>query len=207
MKYYVRTTGERSFDYHSELPEYECLVDTEHKPNESFIEQLIMISEKDDVVLLEDDLQLCKDFKNKIEQVISEHPDMVINFFTYPEKYFTTHITSDFLYNQCTYYPKGVGKRIAEKMRELYKIFNNKTGYDVIECKAMKELGIPHLVYRPCLVQHLDMKSLILNAYFNRTTIYFEDYLNEAGIKYEDAYSDENRKKLLKFLNNNKVWR
>lgn len=81
MLYFVRTTLQRKFDYHYELPQYEVLVDVEHKPKESFIQQIIDCSEKGDFVLLEDDVKLCKDFKRKIEEVIKQYPDKVINFF------------------------------------------------------------------------------------------------------------------------------
>ena len=72
LKFYVRTTLERQLDSSYSQIEYELLVDTEHKPIESFIEQLEQISEYDSV-LLEDDLILCKDFKNRIEEVINKH--------------------------------------------------------------------------------------------------------------------------------------
>ena len=54
LKFYVRTTLERQLDSSYSQIEYELLVDTEHKPIESFIDQLEQISEYDSV-LLEDD--------------------------------------------------------------------------------------------------------------------------------------------------------
>ena len=80
LKFYVRTTLERQLDSSYSQIEYELLVDTEHKPIESFIEQLEQISEYDSV-LLEDDLILCKEFKNRIEEVINKYPNKIINFF------------------------------------------------------------------------------------------------------------------------------
>lgn len=70
--------------------------------------------------------------------------------------------------------------------------------YDYIERMALTNLGEYHIVYRPSLVQHMDGRSIIQNKIpvLNRETIYFEDYLNELGIDYKDAYTLENRSKL-----------
>ena len=42
--------------------------------------------------------------------------------------------------------------------------------------------------------------SLLYGVYVIHS-IYFEDYLNELGIKYENAYQNENREKLTKLMN------
>ena len=196
IKYFVRTTGERKFNYDLD---YTLLVDTEHKPVDSFIKQLGEISEYD-AVLMEDDLILCKDFKNEIEKVISQHPTTIIQFFTQPKEYFTSHMRSHpFTWNQCTYYPKGIGKRLARAMESARRLHNfPKNLWSVVENTALQELNIPFYAYRPCLVQHNDIKSLINSpgCDVRRDTIYFKDYLDEAGIKYEDAYTPENVTKL-----------
>ena len=192
MKFYVRTTGERKYDYDLE---YEELIDRNHEPVESFIKQLKIISDADSI-LLEDDLVLCKDFKNRIEEVIKKYPDKVINFYTSPERYFTTHETNLFVYNQCTYYPKGVAKQIAEKMEEEYKI--RKLPYDTLESSALNKLGMSHVVYRPCLVQRIDMGSLISNSEKggSRVSLYFVDWLEKYGIDYKEAIKPENIERL-----------
>lgn len=197
IKYFVRTTRERTFNY--EL-DYELLVDKEKKPVESFIKQLKYISQFDSV-LLEDDLILCKDFKNKIEDAIKRYPNDIINFFQNPEYYFETGYDSHFLWNQCTYYPKGIALTLANEMERLRESMPN-AQYDTLECEALRKLGILHIVYRPCLVQHIDKGSLIQDSSCPaRRTIYFEDYLNELGIKYEDACKRENKNKLQQKLN------
>jgi hypothetical protein len=82
IKYFVRTTNDRIYEYDLE---HEKLIDTEHAPVKSFINQLKYISQWDSV-LLEDDLILCKDFKKRIEEVINQYPDKIINFFTRPKE-------------------------------------------------------------------------------------------------------------------------
>ena len=204
IKYFVRTTCERKFDY-SPL-QYGKLIDYFHKPVESFINQLFIISQYNSV-LLEDDLILCKDFQNEIEKVINEHPNEIIQFFTDPHIWETTFKrTWPFEWNQCTYYPKGVGAVIARRMMELKEQFpEDQKYYSQIENQALITLGIPHLIYRPCLVQHDDRDSILgkpVYLDFRRTTPFFKDYLDEAGIKYEDAYTIENQKKLIEIRNN-----
>ena len=164
IKYFVRTTGDRDFNYDID---YKALIDKEYDGVKSFIDALNTISEYD-AVLLEDDLVLCKNFKEEIEKVISEYPDTIINFFTVPEFYYTTHYSENFSYNQCTYFPKGLGKLLAEQMLPMYKQ-GIKQSYGNLLSISLNRLGIPHLIYRPSLVQHIDGKSI-----FQKTSFIYE---------------------------------
>lgn len=210
IKYYIRTTGERPLNESYNQIEYELLIDKEHKPVESFIKQLEIISDCD-AVLLEDDVFLCKDFKNRIESIIKKYPNKVINFFTKPWEYFKTGIHDEFSWNQCTYYPKGLGKKIAKEMNEVYSVMlKNKdklekryvtsTGYiqyGLLESKGLERLGLTHIRYRPCLVQHLDFNSLIGNDNgSDRTTLYFIDWLESLNIDYNNI-SEKDMKRLV----------
>ena len=194
IKYFVRTTGERKFNYKLD---YELLVDKEKKPVESFIKQLKEIARYDSV-LLEDDLKLCKNFKERVEEVIKQYPKDIINFFYAPYSYFPTHVCKEFFFNQCTYYPKEVTLQLAYKMEEIHNSLEKKVQYDVLENMALKELGIRHIVYRPCLVQHKDLNSIIQNnVTYRRISPFFVDYLDDLHIDYKDA----NREHSLKLLN------
>jgi len=195
IQYYVRTTGQRCFDY-SPLKTIN-LYDYKHKPIESFIEQLEKIS-KYNSVLLEDDLVLCKNFQEEIEKAIAKFPGHVINFFEDPDVYETTFLRSfPFEWNQCTYYPKGVAKQIALQMKKLLPKFpEGQRLYSEVENLAMFTLQIPHVIYRPFLVQHNDIKSVLQEDRHRRDTLWFKDYLDEAGISYFEAYTPTNLKKL-----------
>ena len=210
IKYYIRTTGERPLNESYNQIEYELLIDKEHKPVESFIKQLEIISDCD-AVLLEDDVFLCKDFKNRIESIIKKYPNKVINFFTKPWEYFKTGIHDEFSWNQCTYYPKGLGKKIAKEMNEVYSVMlKNKDKlekryvtsagyiqYGLLESKGLERLGLTHIRYRPCLVQHLDFNSLIGNDNdSDRTTLYFIDWLESLNIDYNNI-SEKDMKRLV----------
>ena len=204
MKFFIRTTEERKLDSSIEKElgtNYELLIDKTHKPVNSFIEQLKYISNYD-AILLEDDVILCKNFVKEIEKIIKCYPNKIINFFTAPFDYFTTYVRLEhFAFNQCTYYPKGVSKLIAEEMER------NKNAYiqyDSLENVALRNLKIVHVKYRPCLVQHKDESSIIQkNKNVKRRTIYFKDYLDTLDISYEEAYTKENQNKLLKELKEN----
>lgn len=191
IKYFVRTTGERQLDSTLSQIEYTMLIDREHKPVKSFIGQLEVISDYD-AVFLEDDVQLCRDFKQRIEDIIKVYPDRVINFFTAPLNYFMTREAQTFFFNQCTYYPKGLAKEIAREMRVIENKEPGKHQYDVLESMALKNMQIKHIQFRPCLVQHLDFKSLVGNRDNYRITPYFVDYLEDLNIQYEEANIHKN---------------
>lgn len=182
IKYYVRTTLDRTLDESYKQIEYQMLIDKEHRFIDSFIDQLKQISDTDSV-LLEDDLELCFDFKKRIEDVIRKYPDRIINFFTIPKIYFTTRETEWFVYNQCTYYPKGMALKVAQEMEKLRTPDINQ--YDTLEDMALKSLGMSHIVYRPCLVQHLNFDTLINNTVGDkRRTPFYIEYLNELKFNY-----------------------
>ena len=200
LKYYIRTTGERVLDKSYSQINYELLIDTEHNARKSFVEQLEHLATlDDDIVILEDDLILCDNFEALIEKVIYKYKDKIINFFYYPESYFSTHEDENFTWNQCVYYPNKLLKILAKEMRHQYTLYPN-TQHDTVEGRALKMLNISVINYRPCLVQHLDFDSLVGNSCMGRRSPYFVDYLKELNIPYEKAYKKENKERLMKLM-------
>lgn len=203
IKYFVRTTGERELDNSFSQIEYELLIDKEHKPLKSLKEQLEHISEYN-AVLLEDDIILCKDFKNRIEEVIDKYPDKIINFFNAPQVWQEIIENDNFCFSQCRYYPKGIGHILAEQIN-IHSPFQ--------PCIALSSIAqrqhIPIMQYRPHLVQHLDLDSsfniqIQYKKYARvRRSYYFIDYLDELGITYEEASIEENKLKLIELMNKN----
>lgn len=200
VKYFMRTVEGHD---HPEYPDYiEYIVDREHRYVRSYIDALYQIDQYN-AVLMEDDIVLCNNFKEEIEKVIEQYPNTIINFFTSPERYFTTHYRSSFSYNQCTYFPKGMTKELADGMMKMYHPEETpgkpRQRYGSLLSIVLQESGIPHLVYRPALVQHIDATSTFDGLRLKRNTIYFKDYLDKAGIKIEDAYQIKNQE-ILKAL-------
>ena len=181
---------------------FKKIIDKEHKYVKSYINALYEINDYN-AVLVEDDIVLCNNFKEEIEKVIEQYPNSVINFFSNPERFFTTHYSEAFNYNQCTYFPKGMAKILADEMMKYY--LPEESGkfiqrYGRLLCISLEQLGIPHLIYRPCLVQHIDGKSTFNGEFYSRNTIYFKDYLDKLGITMLEAYKPENKKKLRQLL-------
>ena len=78
---------------------------------------------------------------------------------------------------------------------------NARKRYSVLEKKALTQLDIKVLQYKPHLVQHLNPKSMIFDMKVSgRESIYFLDYLNELGITYEEAKDPLNQIKLTQIM-------
>ena len=54
-----------------------------------------------------------------------------------------------------------------------------------------------YISYRPCLVQHLNGRSIIGNS-DNVSTLFFIDYIDELGIDYKDVIQFKNNINLQK---------
>lgn len=192
IKYFVRTTKSSKVNYDLDYIE---LCDTKNEYIQSYIDALYKISDYN-AVLLEDDCVLCKNFKEEIEKVINEHPNDIINFFSFPDRYITSHYSTKFNYNQCTYFPKGIIKTFIPDMQERYNTHKNIfKSYGSLLNIMLALNGIAHYVYRPCLVQHIDYRCKA------RSTLYFKDYLDELNISIENAFKLENQEKLFDLLN------
>lgn len=188
MKYYVRTTGERDLSQYDFLnPIY--LIDKEHKPVRSFIDQMKLIS-NDNCLFMEDDIIFCEDFINEVQKAIKQFPNMIINFFYRPMAYIQAGEVKgkNYIYNQCVYYPKGIAAKIAEELEKLMEgdIEQYKKIYDQYQGKALDNLGLNFINYRPCLVQHIGQKSILGNSgYGNFQTPFFKDDIK--GLDYKNA--------------------
>lgn len=183
IRYYVRRIPNRKLNSTYNQIEFEELIDYNHDPVGSYINQLKLISDEDSV-LIEDDVLLCKNFKKEIEEVISKYPNSIISFFDEPRIYYKTKYKRNLCWTQCIYYPKGVSKIIADEMK---KVHCNPYTYDIILSEVMNRLKLNYLSYRPTLVQHLDFDTYIQkNCPRSRFTLYFKDYIDDLKIDYND---------------------
>lgn len=185
MKYFVRTTGERTLDESFSQIEYALLIDKNREYVKFFAKSLCEI--KEDCVILEDDIVLCKDFNNRILKAVEEFPNDVINFFTWNcNKYYLTRRSNNFLLNQCTYYPKELVQNIGKEMLKVLKEFPS-YATDEIENIALQRLGLTHIQYRPCLVQHLNFDSMLKHNVETIRSPFFIDYLDKIKVDYKNV--------------------
>lgn len=164
MKFVVRNAGERSVEHlKQEIPEL-IVIRNGINAMEAFVDALDAVGD-DAAVHLEDDIELCNDFYEKIQKIISEHPDEVIQFFSMRKEDLTVGtrmITgSRFLMGQCFYLPKGMSKKILAYKYTWKRIKEHPTGLDTMVADYLKDNKLSYLNIVPNLVDHLPVKSLI----------------------------------------------
>lgn len=211
MKYFIRTTGVRKLDDSYKQIKYTKLINiNDQNPTVSFINNLhgilryLDVSNEKGAILLEDDLELCDNFDNEINKAVKLYSDKIINFFTNPFSGMDTYESSIFTYNQCTYYPREILRELLDVMSELY--YNHYkdlyTNYEMLVHEGLCKLKQTHMVYRPFLVQHKDLNSLMGHGQRKKRTIYYKKYLDLLGINLAEARFQKNIDKLQVLLNN-----
>ena len=172
-----------------EIPQLEVVVDHEKDGYKSFLKACKILNDTGGI-LLEDDVLLCENFLEKIENIVQEK-DTVYNFFEKPKTYFKTSKVggSNFLWMQCVYIPPKFG----EKCINLYEEFKlNKPkkwqgmATDCLIAYVLTKYKMKYWRIRPCLVQHLPFKSVIGKRPTNRQTPFFIDDLIKKGENYDN---------------------
>lgn len=64
-----------------------------------------------------------------------------------------------------------------------------------------------YISYRPCLVQHKHMDSIINPDLGFRSTLYFVDYIDELGVDYKDVTKFKNNIDLQKIESKHLPWK
>lgn len=167
LVFILRTTsfGNRDISHIKKaIPNLVILVDYNRDAMGSFL-TAISYTDKP-FVHLEDDIELCDNFVEKITEAIKLYPNQIINFFSLRKKDYELRkpyeeLGSKFMMNQCNYFPSGFGKEIFE----FYKTWDRKeehpTGYDILMADWMKSKKLKYIQWFPHLVNHLECKSLI----------------------------------------------
>lgn len=119
------------------------------------------------VIILEDDVILGEDWRNRAEAVIADgHTADVIQFFSMRAADLTVGSRYEpgrtFVMNQCYYLPAHAAEQLLE-FCEGWEETNPdyKTGYDIAMGRWMQETGRKYWLHVPSLVQHRDWKSEI----------------------------------------------
>lgn len=152
--------------YTRELKNFEVIEDIGYGAIPTFLKCLC--NDENDLLYLEDDVILCKDFENELEKVFSElGKDNLIQLFSLKKV-----ITETTLMNGSTYCG-NVGFFIPKKMRlELVKYFNevwsksqcfkdNPTAMDYLVRDFLKDNKYKYWLVVPNLIQHQEGKSVI----------------------------------------------
>jgi hypothetical protein len=122
-----------------------------------------------DHVHLEDDVILCYNFKQRIEQEIAKHPHDLIQFFTLRQNDYnrgSRYVNGDqFAWNQCLYIPHEIAMGIIDYFPEWYATGRNAiarpTGLDVLVKDYLIRKRLQYWVVVPCLVQHAEETSAL----------------------------------------------
>lgn len=161
----VRTTVDGGISLkplRDEIPNLVILVDCEHDAMANFL-RAMNYTEKP-CVHLEDDIILCDNFYEKINEIIRNNPNDVIQFFSMRKDDLTIGTRwingSKYLMNQCFYLPKGMGKEVAVFRKEHYVDY----GIGGTDCLLRDYLAFNRIKYLnivPNLVDHMVTKSRI----------------------------------------------
>lgn len=163
-----------------QIPHLEIFTDTEGDGYGNFFDICQAINGTGGVVL-EDDVQLCRDFTQRLEAIVADKGlKNVISFFERPKVNLETGFVggSNFFWMQCVYLPPGLPEKIigyyerfkAERPKQWQGMATDRLiGYTLVK-ERMKYWRI-----RPTLVQHLPFPSVIGHRPTNRQTPYFID--------------------------------
>lgn len=139
--------------------------DTDHHAFHTWRSVLKALGSKPGIII-EDDVVLAPNWRNRIEDVIREHPDEVIQFFSMRGADLTVGSRSEpgrtFMMNQCYYLPAGAAKQLLDFTEDWDHVGQeNPTGYDVAMAEWMKVTKRRYWLHVPSLVQHEPWRSEI----------------------------------------------
>jgi len=165
-KIIIRAVESRSHfvaEIKKQLPDAIIHWDKSGCPMRSFL-KACEIAGDDAVLMLEDDIILTDNFREKAEVVIAENPDILINFFSLSKKYTETHYKAgkEFCMCQCNYLPAGFAKRCIDTYSEWRSTERGKKyrlATDFLKGYAWG-YSKKYLVYCPSLVQHREVVSV-----------------------------------------------
>lgn len=168
----------------SQLPPLNVIVSGRDGLFERFVS--VFNTESDGVVLLEDDVQLCKDFQSRCEELVASRPNEVISMFesacSRGELHSEYRAGSRYQWNQCNYFPKAVCDEIVKQenvdgFRAWYKTRYSVWNYpsDTYIGYVLGKMRLKYWMQVPFLVQHLDFKSTLGPRPTNRQSRFFID--------------------------------
>jgi hypothetical protein len=166
MRYIIRAVPERAafIRYLRErLPQAEWCFDRIHSGRDTFLRALHLAG-RDAVVHMEEDVILTRDFTDKVEAVIANRPDHVINFFSRRKDDLTKGSRWDRAYmaNCCFYLPRGYSAQLIDYAPIWIDSHpEHKCGTDLMVQGFLQSRREPYWINVPSLVQHRSATSLV----------------------------------------------
>lgn len=170
------------------IPSLEITVTGRDTLWDCFISQFKITDEYDGIVLIEDDVKLCKNFLKRCEMAITKSKDSVISMFRICTK--KTKFESGFKGGSnfncmpCNYFPKWFCDEVVKK--ENFESFNKwywehehvwNFPSDTYIRYLLVKLKKKYFAYFPHLVQHINYKSTLGSRPMNRKSNFFIDDL------------------------------
>lgn len=123
----------------------------------------------EDLLVLEDDVELCTDFLAKVEKAIGKYPNELINFYNMTDSKITKKLSGiRFLWNQCLYIPVDICRLIVEISEPFLKQYPvHRMNQDVLIKHCLNIEGLSYVQHYPSLVQH---KAWVSTIDKNRST-------------------------------------
>ena len=165
MRIIIRAVKERTefIDYLSKrLPNAEWCFDETQNAMDTFLKAMLMAGDEP-VVHMEEDIILTRDFERKLNEVIAQRPQDLIQFFSMRQKDLTEGSRYDrsYMMNQCFYTPQHYSRRIYEFYRTWDGKLIHPTGSDNMIADWLKSRREAYWIHVPSLVEHRIAKSMI----------------------------------------------
>jgi GR25 family glycosyltransferase involved in LPS biosynthesis len=148
----------------SSLPkETEVIWDTDHNPCHTL--QRVVDSD-DSMLVMEDDIELCKNFLEKATAEIEQRPDNFIMFYSCKWWEISEWIRKEkglpfdrpYVYTQAYYIPKWIGKKLSKFLETNERANNHRWSVGINEFLVQE--WIDRYLVQPSLVQHIWKESL-----------------------------------------------
>lgn len=163
------------------IPHLEVVSDFERDGYKTFFNACYLLDVTGGV-MLEDDVQLCRNFTQRAEEVIAEKgPENVISFFESPTVKMDTALVPGykFFWAQAVYFPPGLPQAFVDEYNNFVR--DNPEQWwgmatDRLIAYVLKKRKLKYWRIRPTLVQHLPFRSATNGRPMVRMTPYFIDY-------------------------------
>ena len=148
----------------SSLPkETEVIWDTDHNPCHTLQR---VVDSNESMLVMEDDIELCKDFFEKAKKEIDDRPDNFIMFYSCKlwEIQESEHkkkglpYNQPFVFTQAYYIPEWIGKKLSKFLETNERANNHRWSRGINEFLVQE--GIVRYLVQPSLVQHIATDSL-----------------------------------------------